>query len=158
MLAKWNGKLITVSCLLKKTLWGLPHIVKVTSEAWSILLKNFVKIATYSESRPWSMAKSTCQSEFHPYAVFSIWASWEMDVMPNVNFALSSQNKDQLKDLYNYLNQKVITAINTLGRYCTFVPPFCYWWFIMKKRGWKLYRSPNPNLRGVGKCNSAHFR
>ena len=28
--------------------------------------------------------------------------------MPNVNFALSSQNKDQLRDLYNYLNQKVI--------------------------------------------------
>ena len=37
-----------------------------------------------------------------------------MDVMPNVNFALSSNNKDQLKDLYNYLNQKVITTINTL--------------------------------------------
>ena len=37
-----------------------------------------------------------------------------MDVMPNVNFALTdSNNKDQLKDLYNYLNQKVITAITT---------------------------------------------
>ena len=34
--------------------------------------------------------------------------------MQNVNFALSSNNKDQLRDLYNYLNQKVITAINTL--------------------------------------------
>ena len=34
--------------------------------------------------------------------------------MPNVNFTLSSKNKDQLKDLYNYLNQKAITAINTL--------------------------------------------
>ena len=33
----------------------------------------------------------------------------------------------------------------------------CYWWLIMKKRGWKLYRSPNPNPRGVRKCNSAHF-
>ena len=34
-------------------------------------------------------------------------------------------------------------------------PPYCYWWLIMKKRGWKLYRSPNPNPRGVRKCNSA---
>ena len=25
-----------------------------------------------------------------------------------------SKNKDQLRDVYNYLNQKVITAINTL--------------------------------------------
>ena len=33
----------------------------------------------------------------------------------------------------------------------------CYWWLIMKKRGWKLYRSPNSNPRGVRKCNSAHF-
>ena len=34
--------------------------------------------------------------------------------MPNVNFALSSKSNDQLRDLHNYLNQKVITAINTL--------------------------------------------
>ena len=34
--------------------------------------------------------------------------------MPNVNFTLSSNNKHQLRDFYNYLNQKVITAINTL--------------------------------------------
>ena len=34
-------------------------------------------------------------------------------------------------------------------------PPFCYWWLIMKKCGWKLYCSPNPNFRGVRKCNSA---
>ena len=34
--------------------------------------------------------------------------------MSNVNFALSSKNQDQLRDLRNYLNQKVITAINTL--------------------------------------------
>ena len=36
-----------------------------------------------------------------------------MDMMPNVNFAFSSNNKGHLIDLYNYLNQKVITAINT---------------------------------------------
>ena len=34
--------------------------------------------------------------------------------MSNVNFALSSKNQHQLRDLHNYLNQKVITAINTL--------------------------------------------
>ena len=37
-----------------------------------------------------------------------------MELMPNVNFALSSKNKDQLRDWYDYLNQKVITTINTL--------------------------------------------
>ena len=37
-----------------------------------------------------------------------------MDVMPNVNFALSNKNEDQLRDLYNYLDQNVITAINTV--------------------------------------------
>ena len=37
-----------------------------------------------------------------------------MDVMPNVDFALSSKNEDQLRDLYNYLDQNVITAINTV--------------------------------------------
>ena len=31
-----------------------------------------------------------------------------------MNFALSSNNKDELRDLYNYLNQKMITVINTL--------------------------------------------
>ena len=37
-----------------------------------------------------------------------------MDIVPNMNFTLTnSNNKDQLRDLYNYLNQKVITAINT---------------------------------------------
>ena len=38
-----------------------------------------------------------------------------MGVMQNENFALSSNNKDQMRDLHNYLNQKVITAVNTLG-------------------------------------------
>ena len=37
-----------------------------------------------------------------------------MDVMLNVNFALSGNNKDQRKGFYNDLNQNVITAINTL--------------------------------------------
>ena len=34
--------------------------------------------------------------------------------MPNVNFALFGNNKDQLRDYYSYLNEKVITTINTL--------------------------------------------
>ena len=37
-----------------------------------------------------------------------------MDLMSNVNLTLSINNKDQLGDLYNYLNQKVITTINNL--------------------------------------------
>ena len=37
-----------------------------------------------------------------------------MDVIPNVNFALSSNNKDQLRDLYNYLNRRVVAVFNTL--------------------------------------------
>ena len=37
-----------------------------------------------------------------------------MKVIPNVNYALRSKNNDQPRDFYNYLNQKVITAINTL--------------------------------------------
>ena len=32
--------------------------------------------------------------------------------MPSENFALSSSNKDQLEDLQNYLNQKMIASIN----------------------------------------------
>ena len=34
--------------------------------------------------------------------------------MPNVNFALPSNSKDQLRDLYDYSDQKVIAAINIL--------------------------------------------
>ena len=44
MLAKWNEKSIAVSYLLNLATLGLPHIKK---------------------DRLWSMAKSTCKSEFH---------------------------------------------------------------------------------------------
>ena len=37
-----------------------------------------------------------------------------MYVIPNVNFALSSNKKDQLRGLYDYLYPIVITAINAL--------------------------------------------
>ena len=35
--------------------------------------------------------------------------------------------------------------------YCTFVPPYCYWWLIMKKRGC------NPRGGGTRECNSTKF-
>ena len=53
------------------------------------------------------------------------------------------------------LLQLYACGILTLLHFCT--PYCCYWWLIMKKRGWKLYHSPNPNPRGVRKCNSAIF-
>ena len=78
-----------------------------SSLQWVICWNNFVRIATHSESYLWNRAKSICK-------LFSTRACWEMDVMPNVNFTLSCNSKDQLRDLYNYLNQNVITCINTL--------------------------------------------
>ena len=36
-----------------------------------------------------------------------------MDVILNMNFVLSGNEKDKLRILYNYLNQRVITVINT---------------------------------------------
>ena len=76
------------------TLLGLPHIVKAASETW---VNPRVKVNS-------TLARSFQQN-----------SCWEMDViMPNVNFALSdSNNKDEHRYLYNHLNQKVITAINT---------------------------------------------
>ena len=95
---------------------GLPHIVKAASETW---LNPRVRVN--STLAP-SFQEKFCR---------------EMDVMPNVNLALSdSNNKDQLRDLNNCLtlsrrrslsygfymitasvlkglNQKVITVINT---------------------------------------------
>ena len=72
------------------TLLGLPHIVKIASET----LTN-ERLSSFQQEPCWEMP-------------------WEMDVMPNVNFALSSNSKDQLRDLYDYLNQKMITTIHTL--------------------------------------------
>ena len=73
---------------------------------WVVYWKNFVRIATHSKSHLWNIAKSTRKGEFHPCAIFSTRPCWEMDIMPDVNFALSSNNKHQLTDLYNYLNKK----------------------------------------------------
>ena len=81
MLAKWNGKLIAVSCLLNLTPLGLPHIKK---------------------HRHWHMVKSTWKSEFHPSTVFSTRA--QGSVMPTKNFALSRIIKDELIKLFKSEN------------------------------------------------------
>ena len=78
---------------VKITLLGLPHIVKAASKTRPNprVKENFF------------LARSFQQKPF-----------WKMDVMTSVNFALSNNNnKDQLRDLFNYLNQKAITAVNT---------------------------------------------
>ena len=92
MLAKWNRKLIISELSVEKTLLGLPHIVKAATETWP---NPRVKL---NFTLAWSFQQEPC---------------CEMDVMPNVNFALCSNNKNELRDLYNYLSQQVITAINT---------------------------------------------
>ena len=53
------------------------------------------------------------------------------------------------------VQNKTLLFVTSIFRFRT--PPYCYWWLIMKKCGWKLYRSPNPNPRGVRKCNSTYF-
>ena len=78
---------------------------------------SFAMIATHSEGCLLNIDKSTRKSwklrstlarsfQLEPY--------WETDVMSDVNFALFGNNKDQLRDFYIYLNEKVITTINSL--------------------------------------------
>ena len=92
MLAKRNGKLI----------------------AWIICGNNFVRITTIvkAASETWPNPRVKVNSTLA--RSFQQKPCWGMDIMSNVNFTLSdSNNKDQLSDLYNYLYQKVTTAINT---------------------------------------------
>ena len=91
MLAKWNEKLIAVSYFLNLTPLALPYIKK---------------------GRSWSMAKYLWESQFHPCAGFS--AREQGSVMPSKNFLLSRISKDEIKDLQNYLNWKMIAAVNTV--------------------------------------------
>ena len=68
------------------TLLGLLHIVKPASKTWRNTRVRMNSIVTRS------FQQKPCR---------------EMVIMQNVNFALSdSNNKDQLRDLYNYLNRK----------------------------------------------------
>ena len=78
---------------LEITLLGLSHIVKATPETWQ---------------NPCILVNSTLAGSFHQQPC------WEMNVMLKVNFVFSGNNKDQLRDFYNYLNLKMITTINTL--------------------------------------------
>ena len=78
---------------LEKTLLVLPQIVRTTSETWP---------------NPRLKVNSTLAGSFQQEPCR------EMDVIPTVNYALSRYSKDKLGDLDNYLNQKVIVAINTL--------------------------------------------
>ena len=56
------------------------------------------------------------KSEFHTLLQsFEQDPFFEMDTMLNVNFLLSSDNKDQFKELHNNLNEKLINAIKTLN-------------------------------------------
>ena len=75
-------------------LW-LPHIVKAVSETDKSTRKSWKLSST--------LARSFQQEHY-----------WETDAMPDVNFALSGNNKNQLRDFNIYLNEKVITTINSL--------------------------------------------
>ena len=77
---------------VEKIFVALPHIAKAVSETWP---NPCIKV---NSTLAWSFHREPC---------------CEKDVTLNVNFAICSNNKDKLRDLYNYLNQKVVTAINT---------------------------------------------
>ena len=59
------------------------------------------------------MAKSTRKSELHPWAIFSTGTLLRDGRNAKRQFC-ALQSKDQLRDLCNYLNQKITTGINTL--------------------------------------------
>ena len=82
---------------------------KLNCGKFSLEIKS-IRIATHKKGQLLSMAKSTWKSDFHPYAVFSTSAQRSITLIQN--FALPIINKDQLKDLQNYLNQKMIAAID----------------------------------------------
>ena len=67
------------------------------------------------KARLLNMAKSTRKRELHPLGWgLSARALLRDGRQANVNFTLSSYNKNQLIDSNSYVNQKVITATNTL--------------------------------------------
>ena len=59
------------------------------------------------------MVKSMRKNEFHPCEAFSTSALLRDGRYAKREFRAVQYYKDQLRDLYNYLNHKVITAINT---------------------------------------------
>ena len=96
MLAKWNKKPNCLELFAELTLLGLPCTGKCS--LWN----------TAKMPNPRLKLNSTLARSFQQKPCS------EMDFMPNLNFVLSCNNKDQLGELYNYLNQKVIITINTL--------------------------------------------
>ena len=50
-----------------------------------------------------------------------------------------------------YLLQKFLALLHFR------TPLYYYWWFIMKKQGWKLCRSPKPNPRGYESAIAPNF-
>ena len=73
---------------VEKTLSGLSHLVQAASETWlNPRVKVNSTLALSFQHEPWC----------------------EMEEMPNVSYALPRKNKDQQRDFYNYLNQKVTT-------------------------------------------------
>ena len=71
-------------------------------------------LAHTGKDRLLSMAKSSRKSKFHIFAVFSKKALLRGGHRVIRELTLSINNKDQLRDLYNYLNQREITAISNL--------------------------------------------
>ena len=97
-----------------KNYWSHASQVKRKVNCGKLSLEfNSVRIATHKE-RPalkhGQIHVEKVNSTLPAYAVFSTRTQWSL--MPSENFALSSINKDQLEDLLNYLNQKMIATIN----------------------------------------------
>ena len=110
----WNHLFPKLAGSNYKNYWSHADQVKRKVNCGKFSLQaNSVRIAAHKDRPALSMAKSTWKSEFHPYAVFSTRA--QRSVMPSENFSLSSINKDHLKELQNYLNQKMIAVIDTVN-------------------------------------------
>ena len=117
--------------------------------------------------RCWNITNQSEPKQFRRYV-----AKWRKHLSQPF-FYLCETNKDCLSSQNLFVNRPLVgkssytlavALLNNLrseiridGAIALSYPPYCYWWLIMKKRGWKLYRSPNPNPRGVRKCNSAEL-
>ena len=63
------------------------------------------------KDRTWNMTKSLRKNEFHiPLCYFQQDFSREIDIMSNMNFVLSSNNSDQLRELLSYFDRYLITS------------------------------------------------
>ena len=69
---------------------------------WFICWQNFVRIATHSEDRLWNLAKSTHKTEFYPCIVCSARAILWDECHAKSDFALCSNNKNEL-EIYTFV-------------------------------------------------------